>query len=165
MNTAAFLPPKGKKLPLRLRLIRNVRPIAVPTVLGLNLFSYGAVFMAASQRLPKDIKTGLLAPYNCWHNRIATLKFVQDIPLVPTDPSYGIVDDVDQNLYKLADIPMLICWGKRDFVFDNTYLIEWRRRFPSASIHVFADAGHYVLVDAGDKISVLVKEFLKQHPL
>ena len=51
---------------------------------------------------------------------------------------------------------MLICWGEKDFVFDQHFLDEWRRRFPEAEVHAFADAGHFVLEDAGEEIIPLV---------
>lgn len=164
MNTAAFFPPKGKTLPLRLRLIRNLKPFAAVAVQGFNLFAYSALFMASYRGLDKDVKSGLIAPYNSWENRIATLKFVQDIPLDPKDPSYDLVKYADENLHRVSHIPMLICWGKHDFVFDNAYLSEWRRRFPGAEVHTFSDAGHYVLEDAADRIIPLVKDFFKKHP-
>ena len=160
MNTAAFLLPKGKKLPFSLWIVRNVKPFATLTVLGMNLFAYGALYMASYKGLKKDVKSGLIAPYNCWSNRIATLKFVQDIPLSEKDPSYSLVKYVDENLYKLSHIPMLICWGKHDFVFDAAYLLEWQQRFPNAEVHAFANAGHYVLEDVPDEIVILVKDFL-----
>lgn len=165
MNTAAFLPPKGKTLPIRLRLVRNITPLAILAVQGFNLFACGALYMASYKGLKKDVKLGLIAPYNSWHNRIATLKFVQDIPVSEKDPSYGLVKYVDENLYKLSQIPMLICWGEHDFVFDSTYLAEWRRRFPNAEVHAFKDAGHYVLEDAAGRIIPMIKDFLKKHPL
>jgi len=77
------------------------------------------------------------------------------------DPSYSLVKYVDENLYKLSHIPMLICWGQHDFVFDAAYLLEWRRRFPNAEVHAFSDAGHYVLEDVPDEIVILVKDFLQ----
>ena len=161
MNTAAFLLPKGKKLPFSLWIVRNVKPFATLTVLGMNLFAYGALSMASYKGLKKDVKSGLIAPYNCWSNRIATLKFVQDIPLSEKDPSYSLVKYVDENLYKLSHIPMIICWGKHDFVFDAAYLLEWQQRFPNAEVHAFSDAGHYVLEDVPDEIVILIKDFLE----
>ena len=163
MNTAAFLPPGKKKLPFRLCLIRNCKLFATAAVQGFNIFSYAALFMASFKGLSKDVKAGLKAPYNSWQNRIATLKFVQDIPVTKKDPSYHIVKETDDNLYKLSGIPMLICWGKHDFVFDDTYLKEWKRRFPKAIVHYFTHAGHYVLEDEPDKICAAVKTFLKNN--
>jgi haloalkane dehalogenase len=165
MNTAAFLPPRGKPIPVILKLIRVLKPIATLAVLGLNLFAYGALLKNSYKNLPDDVKLGLIAPYNCWKNRIATLKFVQDIHLVEKNPSYGIVKQVDDGLESFTNFPMLICWGEHDFVFDQDYLSEWQRRFPTAEVHRFPDAGHYVLEDVSDKIIPLILDFLKQHPL
>jgi len=160
MNTAAFLPPGGRRLPLRLRLIRNCRPLAVPAVLGLNIFARSALHMAPCRKLSADVKKGLIAPYNCWRNRIATLKFVQDIPLAASDPSYAVVKEMDENLYRLAHIPLLILWGERDFVFNRFYRAEWQRRFPHATVHAFATAGHYLLEDEPEQAGVLIEAFL-----
>jgi len=165
MNTAAFLPPDGKRLPLRLRLIRDIRLFATPAVLGFNLFAYSALFMASHKGLSKDVKSGLTAPYNCWKNRRATLYFVQDIPVGENDPSYSIVKHADENLHKLAGIPMLICWGKHDFVFDESYFAEWQRRFPDAEVNLLSDAGHYVMEDEPEKVCMLVKDFLIRHSI
>ena len=161
MNTAAFLPPAGKKLPFRLQLVRNFGLCSTLAVQGLNLFARCALFLASHKGLSKDVQSGLIAPYNCWQNRIAILKFVQDIPVKESDPSYSLAHHVDQNLHTITSIPLLICWGKHDFVFDDAYLAEWQRRFPEAIVHTFSDAGHYVLEDVPDKIVKLVADFLK----
>ena len=165
MNTAAFLPPKGKRIPLRLFVIRKLRPVATLAVQGFNLFALGALYMASFKGLSKEVKTGLTAPYNSWNNRMATLKFVQDIPLSAKDPSYSLVKQSDDNLNIFAKLPMLLCWGEHDFVFDLDYLAEWERRFPRAEVHRFSDAGHYILEDVPKKIVPLLKEFLLKHPL
>jgi haloalkane dehalogenase len=165
MNTAAFLPPPAKRIPVRLSIIRSSVPLAALAVLGFNLFAVGALFMASKKGLSPEVKKGLTAPYNCWKNRIATLKFVQDIPLAAKDPSYRLVKQIDDQLQTLSNLPMLICWGDHDFVFDQDYLAEWQRRFPQAEIHRFPDAGHYVLEDVPEKIIPLTQDFLKQHPL
>ncbi len=162
MNTAAFLPPGGKALPIRLRIFRTLELFATPAVLNLNLFVYGALFTASYRGLEKDVKRGLLAPYNSRRNRIAILKFIQDIPTKKTDPSYQQVKWIDNNLHRLKEIPMLICWGKHDFVFTIEYLAEWRRRFPHAESHIFSDAGHYILEDVPEKVIPLVKDVLER---
>jgi len=164
-NTAAFPPPDTKNLPWRLRLVRNTGPLAAALVLGFNVFAVGALYMASRRGLARDVKGGLIAPYNCWMNRIATLKFVQDIPLTEQDPSYRIVKEAGEQLQRIADLPMLICWGEHDFVFDADYLAEWRRRFPDAEVHRFQEAGHYVLEDVPEKIIDITRSFLERHPL
>jgi len=165
MNTAAFLMPPGKKLPLRLRLVRSSSPLAAVAVLGLNLFARAALVMASGRGLDHAVKAGLIAPYNSWSNRMATLKFVQDIPLEKGDPSYALVKHLDENMGRLSHLPMLILWGGRDFVFDDIYLAEWQRRFPKAQIHRFPKAGHYVLEDEPEAILSAISAFLSEHPV
>ena len=97
-NTAGFLLPREKKLPLALWLIKYIRLFAVPAVLGLNVFAKGALYLGSKTRLAPGVKKGLVAPYNSWKNRIATLKFVQDLPLSPKDQSYSIFNHVAPNL-------------------------------------------------------------------
>jgi cis-3-alkyl-4-acyloxetan-2-one decarboxylase len=164
MNTSAFFPPdKDMKIPLRLRLIRDTGLISEILVLGFNLFAKSALYMASHRGLSKDVKKGLIAPYNSWKNRVAVLKFVQDIPLCERDPSYTDVKNVDDNLHLLSEIPMLICWGKHDFVFTEKYLAEWRKRFPKAETHLFENAGHYLLEDEPEKVPFIIKGFLNRN--
>jgi haloalkane dehalogenase len=165
LNTAAFLLPPGRSLPWRLRLIRDGGPAAALLVRGFNAFARGAARQAVRRPLPPDVRAAYLAPYDSWKNRIATLRFVQDIPLRPGDRSYATARRVDDSLHRFSALPTLICWGLRDFVFDRRFLEEWRRRFPAAEVHEFADAGHYVLEDAAERIIPLVRDFLRRNPL
>ncbi len=163
-NTAGFFPPGGKNLPKRLWLLKYISPFAVLGILGFNLFSRAALYMAPKAPLPPKVKRGLTAPYNSWKNRIATLKFVQDIPMEKDAPSRGLVERVDRNLKELASIPMLILWGKHDFVFNESYYDEWRKRFPLAEHHLFSDAGHYLFEDKPDAAGDLILDFFKNNP-
>jgi len=163
-NTAAFPLLPNKRLPWRLRLARDYGRLSAWAVRRLNLFAIGALFMAAKSRLPRAVKAGLIAPYDTWHHRLAVLRFVQDIPLTESDPSYGLVKSTAERLSNLSAVPMLICWGLKDFVFDADYLAEWQRRFPSAEVHAFPEAGHYLFEDAPDATVHLVRRFLDTHP-
>ena len=160
LNTAAFLLPGGKKLPFRLQVARNMKQIAKPAILHLNLFAIAALYMASAQHLEKAVKKALTAPYNISQNRIAILKFVQDIPLISSDISYSVVKHTQQNLFRLKKKPMLICWGMKDFVFDRDFLSEWQCRFPDALVHRFAQAGHYILEDQPENVLKCINEFL-----
>lgn len=163
-NTAGFLPP-GKGIPFRLWIMRYVTPFAKIGTLFFNLFSYTATFMAPRKKLSNSVKKGLTAPYNNWRNRIATYKFVQDIPLKPDDFSFDLVDSVDKSLKSLNDIPKVFCWGVHDFIFTMEYFAEWEKRFPDAPKHVFPDAGHYLLEDVPEKVAEIVKNFMKDNPV
>ena len=45
----------------------------------------------------------------------------------------------------------------------NEFCAEFEKRFPSAEIHHFPYAGHYVLEDAGEEIVPLVRDFLDRN--
>jgi len=164
LNTAAFLLPPGKRLPWRLWLCRHTW-LGTLLVRGLNAFSRSAVKLCARKPLAAAVRDAYLAPYDSWQHRIAVLRFVQDIPLRPGDRSYALVKEVQEGLERFRDVPMLLCWGERDFVFDQHFREEWQRRFPRAEVHRFEQAGHYVLEDAGAEIAPLVRDFLGRHRL
>ena len=150
-------------MPWPLRWVRGLPILATPLVLGLNAFAKGASLTATTRGLAAPVRRALLAPYNGWRNRLATLRFVQDIPWRPNDPGYDLVRLVDRNLDRLAEKPMLILWGKQDCVFDETYFQLWRQRFPQAEAQIYPEAGHYLLEDEGPEVCRRVKSFLDNH--
>jgi pimeloyl-ACP methyl ester carboxylesterase len=162
MNTAAFHLPHGKRLPLTLKICRDTM-IGALLVRGFNAFSLAASFVGCKRRpMPAELRRAYRLPYNTWQNRIATLRFVQDIPLKPGDKSYNLVCTTAAGLSTFRNVPTAIFWGERDFVFDRAFLAEWRRRFPDALVRSFPDAGHFILEDARDEVIPLVSEFLER---
>jgi pimeloyl-ACP methyl ester carboxylesterase len=162
LNTGAFHLPASKALPWQLWLIRNT-PLGSGLVRGLNGFARGATHFGCTRRpMPKEVRDAYCAPYDTWENRRAVLRFVEDIPLKPGDQGFDLVTEIAGNLPKLADKPILICWGDKDFVFDHHFLAEWVRIFPNAELHRFADGGHYILEDYADEIVPLIRTFLER---
>ncbi|SCA63395.1 Uncharacterized protein SCG7086_AQ_00120 [Chlamydiales bacterium SCGC AG-110-P3] len=159
LNTAAFHLPKPKKFPAILRFFRT--SIGKYLILRHNLFAWGASQVSCSKtRMPRALRKAYCAPYNTSHNRLATLKFVQDIPISKGDVSYDLISQIENNLALLRDKPTLICWGMKDFIFDEHFLKVWESRFPEAEVHRFPDGGHYILEDYRDKICELTSRFL-----
>jgi pimeloyl-ACP methyl ester carboxylesterase len=160
LNTAAFHLPREKRLPLSLRICRDTL-LGALLVRGLNAFSLAASFVCCKKNpMPKELRRAYRLPYDSWQNRIATLRFVQDIPLAPDDRSYDLVSKTDQGIAAFRALPMAIFWGEKDFVFDRTFLAEWKRRFPNAEVHSYPDAGHYILEDMKDEVVPLIEDFL-----
>lgn len=159
LNTAAFHLPKGKSFPFPLWLSRTC--LGSFLILHFNAFSRGAAYLCcARKKMPRALRDAYCFPYDSRENRIATLRFVQDIPLRKGDEAYRIVSEVQNDLRRLQDKPVLICWGERDFVFDVRFLHEWIKYFPAAQVHRFPDCGHYVLEDAADEIAGLIANFI-----
>ncbi len=157
-NTAAF----PGRTPLRIRACRL--PIFGPiAVRRLNAFARTAAWMACKNRsrMTPDVRAGYLLPYDSRANRVAILRFVQDIPAGSSHPTYPLIRSIEAGLTELRDRPMLICWGMRDFCFTARFLDGWIERFPEAEVHRFAEAGHYVVEDAAEAILPLVRSFLR----
>lgn len=161
LNTAAFHLPSGKRFPLVLHFFRTW--LGAFLVRGFNAFSAIATIEGVKRiRLSKQVRAGLTAPYNSWKNRIATLRFIQDIPLKPGDPGYGIVTEVEKGLGRFRNTPTLIAWGMKDKVFDRHFLEAWIRYLPEARVYRFEDSGHYILEDQQEAIGKLVFEFFTE---
>ena len=163
LNTSAFPLPEGKRMPWQLTLVRDWR-ISGWAVRGLNAFALMASYVACRRGMSSAVRRGYLWPYDSWKNRIAVLRFVQDIPLGPEDPSYGLLLHIHAGLAHFRETPVLICWGGRDFVFDDAFLEQWMRELPKAELRRFPEAGHYVLEDAPDEIAQAVRDFLERTP-
>ncbi len=159
LNTWAFPIPPGVRLPRSLALART--RVGALLIQRFNAFAGLAVRVATAQRLDRAVARGLVAPYRgAPERRLATLRFVQDIPLSDSDPAQAVLAETERGLTRLSDKPVLICWGGRDFVFDDRVLARWREIFPDARLEYLADAGHYVLEDAADRIVPSVRAFL-----
>ena len=160
-NTAGFHIPLAKQIPWQLKLSRTPL-IGALLIQGFNAFCRGGVIKCVSRKpMTSDIKKAYLSPHNHWANRLSVLRFVEDIPLDKNHISYDDVDKVDKNLDQFSKLPILICWGLNDFVFDQYYLDEWKNRMPNAEYHEF-DAGHYLLEDAGEEVIPLIQNFLEK---
>ncbi len=161
-NTAGFLKPESVKVPLRLLFLKKNTFLSYVLITYFNAFVRAAIVMAPSKKLSDEAKKGLLLPYDSVKNRTAVFKFVFDIPLSKEDKSYNVALNIDKNLNKLSGVKMLICWGKQDFVFNVGYLDEWQKRFPSAKVHIFEKAGHYLFEDEKEKTIAIINDFLKK---
>lgn len=165
LNTAAFPLPADKPLPLALKIGRDTQ-LGAFLIQGLNAFALVAARIGCKRKpLSAELRKAYCFPYRTWHDRVAVLRFVQDIPLSSKDRGFEIIAEVAAGLDRFAHLPMTICWGEKDFVFDRHFLDEWRRRFPQADVHAFADCGHYILEDAENEVVPIIQQFLKDHPL
>jgi pimeloyl-ACP methyl ester carboxylesterase len=162
LNTAAFHLPKSKKLPASLWLCRKT-PLGELIIRDTGLFTSVLARWAVCRQMEQRVREAYLWPYRLPEDRTGLLRFVQDIPMQPGDPSYDLVSEVQEKLPGFNAIPSLILWGEKDFVFDHHFLSEWQRFLPSAEAHRFPNAGHYVLEDAGAEILPLIQDFLERH--
>ena len=160
MNTAAFPIPEEKRMPPALSLVRDLR-LGEFLTLRFNAFSGIAARIGFKKPVSKEVRKAYKLPYDSPANRIATVRFVQDIPLSKKDPGFDILLRTAEQLYLLEDKPCFIAWGEKDFVFDNTFLKRWLEYFPDAELHRYPDCGHYILEDGGPALIDTIREFIE----
>ncbi len=160
-NTGAFPPPY---IPFRIRVCRwpVVGKIGVQ---GFNLFARAAITMATEQKggLPKNVADGLLYPYDNWNHRVAIYQFVKDIPLSRSHRTWAVLKQIEDGLQPLADWPILLVWGMKDWCFRPECLRRFQQHWPVAQVHELADAGHYVVEDEREHVIQCVDDFMKRH--
>ncbi|MFC6887092.1 MULTISPECIES: alpha/beta fold hydrolase [Actinomadura] len=166
LNTAAFPNPHGGKVRPVLRVpfwvLRDTR-------LGERLFLRHNAFLRLAtcpplgmrRMLPKPVRAAYLAPYGTPEQRRPIQRFVQDIPLGPGDPAWPVLRDTGASLGRFSQLPMLIGWGGLDPVFDRAFLRRWRKHFPAAQVHLYRNAGHFVLEDTGYQFLIALRDFLR----
>ena len=157
-NTSAF---RSDLMPWQIGLGRS--PLGAPLLKGLNLFVRGVLVdgLTDPSRLTARERVGYLAPYDSWANRVAVHRFVRDIPTRPSDPGWGDLLFLEQNLHRLADLPTLLLWGTRDWCFGPPYLAEFKRRMPHAGVAALR-AGHLVMDDAPAEYTSALAGFVRR---
>ncbi len=150
LNTAAFPPPY---IPFRIGMCRWPW-IGTAAMRYGNLFALAAVYMAIDRlpRLSPVAKCGLLAPYDSYANRVAIDRFVHDIPMHPSHPTYEVLNRLERDLSKLAGKPIHFVWGMKDWCFRPECMERLNKAFPNATRCELSDVGHYVMEEAPDEV-------------
>lgn len=158
LNTAGFRLPDDQPMPLAIGFART--RFGRWLIERHSLFARSASYLAFSKPVSKAVRSAYRWPYEARNRRVATRRFVEDIPLGPEDPAYATVHAVEMGLRQFSNRPALICWGTKDFVFTEQFLETWLRHWPHAEVQRYEDCGHYVLEDAGDSILARIDAFL-----
>jgi haloalkane dehalogenase len=155
LNTAAFT---DTFIPRRISLCK-LPILGEPMVRLFNAFAWPATFMAVQKPLKPEVKKGYLFPYNNYNNRIATARFVKDIPMSKEHPTWATLKSVEDNLKKIKG-RKLILWGARDFCFTTHFYQRWLSIYPEAEKYLYEESGHYILEDETQDTLKRIRNFL-----
>ncbi len=155
MNTAAF---RSMEIPMRINILRN--PVGEWFIRTFNGFAGPATTMAVTKKLSPIVKQGFVLPYSDFESRIATAKFVRDIPMNEAHPTYKTLSNIEDKLKNLK-VPTLLLWGEQDFCFTMNFQKRWLDFFPEAKVKTFPDAGHYLVEDKTKEVIAEIETFLK----
>lgn len=157
-NTAAFRCPD---LPRLLGLAR-IPLLGELLIRGLNAFVLTTLWTATShpERFRGALRKGYVFPYNNWANRIATARFVQDIPTNSNQSSWPDLLQLERSLPRLRDKPMMLLWGERDWCFTTAMRDRFLDIFPHAQSLSLSRAHHLLFEDEPEACLTAVREFL-----
>ena len=162
-NTSCFRLPAEKKFPGLLKILRGpvggalLRASAVARRFVLSTCT-------AKRELSPEASDAYLSVCDGWKESLAVRRFVSDIPLSLGDSAWDLVVEIESKLGAFARTPLLLPWGMKDRVFDESFLNGWTRRFPRARVERFEDCGHFLLEDAPERLVPMISDFIA-HPV
>jgi pimeloyl-ACP methyl ester carboxylesterase len=154
MNTAAF---RSIEIPWRINILKN--DVGFWFIRKFNGFAGPATLMASKKGLSPLVKKGFVLPYHDFESRIATAKFVQDIPMNENHPTYQTLKTIEERLPTIK-APVLLLWGEKDFCFTMNFQKRWLDIFPEAHAVTFPSAGHYLIEDELAAVTSEIEKFL-----
>lgn len=156
-NTAAF---RSQRMPWLLKIAKSPH-IGQFLIRRFNAFAGLTPTLGAAEpsRISTLAKQGFLLPYDSWEHRIATYRFVADIPLDESHPSYPTLTEVENNLSKLKDLPALLLWGEQDWVFTTHFMSRFQDFFPDAKPLSYPDCGHLLIEEKPGRVIAEIEAF------
>ena len=114
-------------------------------------------------KMKKEVRDMYLKPYNSIKNRYGVRAFILDVPLKPDHVSWKELQETEESVKNFNNLPILICWADKDFVFDKYFLEKWTNYLPSAEVKHFPNAGHYILEDEPQGVIKEIETFLNNN--
>ena len=154
-NTAAF---RSQRMPWLLKIAKSPH-IGQFLIRRFNAFAGLTPSLGAADpdRISALARQGFLLPYDSWESRIATYRFVADIPLDQSHPSYSTLTEVEENLAALRDLPTLLLWGEKDWVFTTHFMSRFLDFFPEAKAHSYPDCGHLLIEEKPGRVIAAIE--------
>ena len=127
---------------------------------GTSLFNLAPWFFLAhgfATPLPPAVKAAYMAP---WRDR----RRRRPAAIAPHELIHAraFLQEVEASLSRLADRPVLLVWGMRDFAFQEEQRMRFERHFPNHRTVLYPDASHFVQEDAGEAIAAEIRRWLAE---
>jgi len=132
-------------------------------IVNMNLFVKSAVKMTTEKPLTNKVKEGYLLPFaRSAEDRMAVLRFVEDIPMGPEHPSFEVLLGIEHGLWMLREKPVAVAWGMKDWCFTPKFYERWVDFFPHAETVKLPNAGHWLFEDALSDIIPFLHHFIDE---
>ena len=105
--------------------------------------------------LPPPVRAAYLAPWRARRDRRPAV--IAPEQLIGASE---FLREVEAGLAGLADRPLLLVWGSRDFAFGSRERARFEQLFPDHRTILFERASHFVQEDAGGEIADAMRRWL-----
>jgi pimeloyl-ACP methyl ester carboxylesterase len=122
--------------------------------LATTRLTFRTLLMKANPRLPREFVDAMYDDYDAGTRR-AVLRLYR-----ATDDLGKLTEPLGETLRPL-NRPALVIWGGQDAYLDKDYATRQRETFPSASVHVLEQSGHWPYADDPAAVRDLVLPFLR----
>lgn len=150
--------PAGRRAPWLIRLAAS-GPLTDAACRRTRVFVDGTLALSLG-RLDRPTRQALRAPYRSADRRASIADFVADVPFTDDHRSAADLARVAASLSDLT-CPVLLTWGARDPVFDDSFANDLATRMPHADRHRFATAGHLSPIEQGVDVAGTVDAWLR----
>lgn len=106
------------------------------------------------KHLTKDINQHYLKPFSSPSDRLGTWQFAVEL-----QKSNQFFDSLWNQRSRLAAIPKLILWGKKDKLLPVHFLAKWQQAFPDAKVIRF-EVGHFLQEEKGGEVADQIRAFM-----
>lgn len=159
LNSAGYIP---DTIPWYIHLFR-VPFLGDFLVRNLNLYTGNYNLFTPQHNISPMIAQGMFLPYNSYENRIGIYKFLQDVPIAPSDFSFEMLLQIEYGLWMFRDRPVAIIWGMNDQCYNpEKYLSRWRKTYPQAKLLEIEYAGYFLLEDAPVTVARFISNFFDE---
>jgi haloalkane dehalogenase len=132
-------------------------PIGRSLTLAFNFVPKYFFSRGLAQQHGPEVLAMYLAPWRSRPRRIAAVTAPRQ--LIAASP---YLENVEGSLPKLADRPVLIVWGTKDFAFRDAERERFERLFLRHQTVLYDDASHFLQEDAGDRIAESIRVFMEE---
>lgn len=129
-------------------------PIGRTLTAAFNFVPRAFFFRGFAQKPSPDVRAMYLAPWRKRNRRVAAVIAPRQLVLAS-----GYLREVEANLPKLADRPVLIVWGTKDLAFREAERHHFERVFTKHTTVLFDNASHFLQEDVGDEIAQSIRSF------
>ena len=156
-------PDLALNFPLRLAFrVLQFPGVANLLVQRLNLLAWGAFTFAVGTDAydRKRLRQAYLEPFPSSASRRAIRRFVQMVPIGPSNPTYAHLERMEAALPGL-DIPTLILKGEHDVVLSMARASRLQKLMPGSKLLIIKKAGHFLQEEQPVEVAKAVHGFLR----